>query len=108
MADDVAQTLASRLNRDRFTGPDDLVFPNEVARWIDGSARRRRYKDAQSRAGLRPLRFHDLRHTFGSLAVTQAESRRDRLGGVRRGPLLALDYALDMLEAKREAHPEAA
>jgi hypothetical protein len=53
MADDVAQTLASRLNRDRFTGPDDLVFPNEVGRWIDGSALRRRYKDAQSRAALR-------------------------------------------------------
>jgi integrase len=32
----------------------------------------RRYKAAQRKAGLRPLRFHDLRHTFGSLAVNRA------------------------------------
>jgi hypothetical protein len=36
--------------------------------YLDGSALRRRYKVAQKAAKLRPLRFHDLRHTFGSLA----------------------------------------
>lgn len=29
----------------------------------------RRYRAAQQRAGLRPLRFHDLRHSFGTMAV---------------------------------------
>jgi integrase len=28
--------------------------------------------DARQRAGLRPIRFHDLRHTFGSLAINRA------------------------------------
>ena len=32
------------------------------------------YKAALARAGLRSLRFHDLRHTFGTRAVEQAES----------------------------------
>jgi integrase len=35
---------------------------------------RAEYKAALSRAGLRSLRFHDLRHTFGTRAVEKAES----------------------------------
>jgi integrase len=34
---------------------------------------RRRYGAALKLAGLRRLRFHDLRHTFGSLAITRAD-----------------------------------
>jgi hypothetical protein len=69
MVPEVAQALARLLNRERFTGDDDPLFPGEAGGWLDGSALRRRYQAAQKRAGLRPLRFHDLRHTFGSLAV---------------------------------------
>ncbi len=36
------------------------------------TARRRRYIDDLDRAGRRFLRFHDLRHTFGSLAINSA------------------------------------
>lgn len=36
---------------------------------MDGSALRRRVERARDAAGLRPLRFHDLRHTYGSLLV---------------------------------------
>jgi integrase len=39
---------------------------------MDPSALRRRYVAAVKRAGLPPLRFHDLRHTFGSLAINHA------------------------------------
>jgi integrase len=42
----------------------------------DGSALRRRYRDALARAGLRPLRFHDLRHTFGTRMIAKADMRR--------------------------------
>ena len=38
-------------------------------------ALRRRFKRARDQAGLRPLRFHDLRHTFGSTAIRVADPR---------------------------------
>ena len=38
---------------------------------LDGSALRRRYRRAQNAAEVRPLRFHDLRHTFGSLLAAR-------------------------------------
>ena len=50
----------------------DLVFPGERAEHLDGAALRRRYKKALEKAELRKLRFHDLRHTFGSIAIDQA------------------------------------
>jgi integrase len=77
MVEDVARTLARVLQRDRFTGPDDFVFVGADGRYLDSSALRRRYRVAQKRAKLPPIRFHDLRHTFGSLAITQAESVRE-------------------------------
>jgi integrase len=50
----------------------DLLFPGERGEYLDGSALTRRYKKALKAAKLRPLRFHDLRHTFGSIAIDQA------------------------------------
>ena len=44
--------------------------------YVDGSALRRRYRAALDRAGLRPLRFHDLRHTFGTRMIAKADIRR--------------------------------
>jgi integrase len=70
---DVARALASLGDRDDFTGDPDLVFPSHFGSFMDASSLRARYKAALTRAGLRPLRFHDLRHTFGTLAVRRAE-----------------------------------
>ena len=69
LADHAAKALARVLERDDFTGRDELVFCNAYGRPLDGSALRRRYKRARDSVGLRPLRWHDLRHTFGSLLV---------------------------------------
>lgn len=55
--------------RDDFTGPDDYVFCSRLGRRLDPSALRRRFERARDAAGLEPLRFHDLRHTYGSLLV---------------------------------------
>ncbi len=49
-----------------------LVFPGERGEYLDGSALRRRYKKALEKAKLRKLRFHDPRHTYGSIAIDQA------------------------------------
>ena len=65
LVDDVAEGLARLARRANSTDPDDLVFVGEAGWFLDGSALRRRLKRARDQAGLRPLRFHDLRHTFG-------------------------------------------
>lgn len=74
MADDVAKTLARLGQRGAHDGEDDLVFPGRDGGFFDTSALVRRYREAQKHAGLRELRFHDLRHTFGSVAVNRADS----------------------------------
>jgi integrase len=95
MIPEVAGALAKLWQRGVFTGDDDLVFPGlrtgkrvaavlDAEEWseeqdeilvaepLDRSALRRRFVAARKRAELRPIRFHDLRHTFGSLVINQA------------------------------------
>lgn len=76
LAPEVAQALAKLATRKHFTSEDDLVFAGETGSYLDGSALRRRYKQALTRAALRPLRFHDLRHTFGTRMIAKADIRR--------------------------------
>jgi len=71
LADQAAAALDRLSRRAHFTAPGELVFCNVLGRPLDGSALRRRYRRAQEAAGVRPLRFHDLRHTFGSLLAAQ-------------------------------------
>jgi integrase len=59
----------SRALRADFTGPDEYVFCNRFGRRLDPSALRRRYERARDAAELPSRRFHDLRHTYGSLLV---------------------------------------
>jgi integrase len=96
MVEEVATALAKLGQRGWFTGDDDPVFPGvhtmqriealvdeedlddalgdvvDAVGHMDRSALRKRYKAALKRAGLRALRFHDLRHTFGSLVINEA------------------------------------
>jgi integrase len=76
MAPDVAEALANLGQRENWTGDDDLVFVGQSGSYLDGRALRRRYDAALKRAGLRKLRFHDLRHTFGTRMIGKADIRR--------------------------------
>jgi len=67
LPDQAAAALDRLSRREDFTEDDERVFCNVLGRTLDGSALRRRFKRARDAAGLRPLRFHDLRHTYGSL-----------------------------------------
>jgi integrase len=68
--------------RPNFTELDDYVFANVAGDRLDDSALRRRYIAAGDAAGLPPLRFHDLRHTAGTLLtrVRNPGTVRDVLG----------------------------
>lgn len=69
LPDQAAGALDRLSQRGDFTAAGDYVFANRLGRRLDGSALRRRVERARDAAGLRPLRFHDLRHTYGSLLV---------------------------------------
>jgi integrase len=72
MVEKVADSLTDLKDRRDRTAKTDLVFVSRNSSHVDGSALRRRYHLALEAAGLRRLRFHDLRHTFGSLAINAA------------------------------------
>lgn len=75
MADEVAQALATLGQREQFAADGDLVFCGIHGGHLSGHKLRDRYKKVLKKAGLRQLRFHDLRHTFGSHAIRTADSR---------------------------------
>lgn len=49
---------------------DDLVFVTPLGGYLDGWTMFRRLQAAAVRAGLPVLRFHDLRHTYGTFAAS--------------------------------------
>jgi integrase len=69
LIDQAAEALDMLSRRERFTDADDLVFVDELGRHINDWRLRNRFHAALERAGLPRLRLHDLRHTFGTLAV---------------------------------------
>ena len=76
MAPQVAEALAKLGQRDAWTADDDLVFARAYGEHLDARALVRRYETALKRAGLRRLRFHDLRHAFGTRMIRKADIRR--------------------------------
>jgi integrase len=63
----VAVALKQQFGRSNYTGADDLVFCHpETGGPFDASKMRKRFKVAIEAAGVRSIRFHDLRHTFGT------------------------------------------
>jgi integrase len=76
LVEQVARALDGLTGRERFVGPDEFVFCNELGGFVDDSRLRKRFYRALHDAGLGRLRekddrvvFHDLRHTFGTIAV---------------------------------------
>jgi integrase len=67
--DQAAAAFERLMARGEFVKPNDYVLVNRSGRRLDPSALRRRYERARNAASLEPLRFHDLRHTYGSLLV---------------------------------------
>ena len=79
MADQVAVALDGLSRRERLVGGDDFVFCTPLGEARSDFFIRRSFYKTLDRAGLghlrtkdNPMRFHDLRHTFGTLAVQAA------------------------------------
>lgn len=67
LADRVAGELERHFQRSIYQGDDDLVFCHpQTGNPYDASKALRRFKETLDRAGVRRVRFHDLRHTFGT------------------------------------------
>ncbi|HUU97481.1 MAG TPA: tyrosine-type recombinase/integrase, partial [Phycisphaerae bacterium] len=72
----VIDILAELKGRDNFTEDDDLVFRSTVGEHLHYHRHLKRYKASLKRAGLREIRFHDLRHAFGTAAITKLDPNR--------------------------------
>lgn len=76
LIDQAAAALDRLSRRELFTGDDELVFCTARGTYLDGGDVRLRFYIALKRAGLghkrdgdKPIVFHDLRHTFGTLGA---------------------------------------
>lgn len=67
ITDRVAGELERHFQRSAYQAEEDLVFCHpQTGNPLDASRLRKRFAEALERAGVRPVRFHDLRHTFGT------------------------------------------
>lgn len=65
-----ASELELLFQRSVHQADDDLVFAHPILGTpLDASKLRKRFKDTLDRASVRSIRFHDLRHTFGTQAA---------------------------------------
>jgi integrase len=81
---DMSRSLRHVLLELRKTSSEELVFPSEVSTPIEmNNFYERAFKPLLAKAGLRQIRFHDLRHTFGSVLIQTDASLayvRDQMG----------------------------
>jgi integrase len=76
LLDQAAGPLDVLSRRERFTAPGDLVFADEAGEPLSPDHARDAFYAALDAAGLghlrtkpEPIRFHDLRHTFGTIGA---------------------------------------
>ena len=100
----LARELERHFQATEWQGDDDLVFGHPASNTpLDRSALRRRFKRNLARARVREVRFHDLRHTFGTrmaAAGTPLRTLQEWMG--HRDFKTTLIYA-DYQPSKREA-----
>jgi len=104
----VARELERHFQRSAYTTDPDLAFCHpDTGNPYDASKLRKRFKLAVAAAGVRSIRFHDLRHTFGTqMAAAGAPLRHiQEWMGHRdyKTTLIYADYAPDPSQGARWA-----
>jgi integrase len=108
LANRLAEELQAHFRRTPYNGDLDLVFAHPASGHVlDPSKLRKRFLDCVQRAGVRQVRFHDLRHSFGTqMAAAGAPLRavQEWMGHAdHRTTLIYADYALDPHQGARFA-----
>jgi integrase len=108
LADLLAAELERHFQRSYFRGDDDLVFAHpQLGTVLDPSKLRKRFTATRERAGVRYVRFHDLRRTFGTrMAGAGAPMRalQEWMGhSDHRTTLIYADYAPDQTQGAHYA-----
>jgi integrase len=76
----VAKELRAHQRNSHFSGEDDPVFANPLSgKVLPHGPLVRRFKKALKAAGVRKIRFHDLRHTFGTRMAASPEVSMRRI-----------------------------
>jgi integrase len=77
MADVLTEQLQRWRSRSVYTDDDDLVFAHpQTGRPLDRTKVTRRFQRACREAGVRVIKFHDLRHTFATQLAARGEPLR--------------------------------
>jgi integrase len=105
LASRVATELELLSQDSAWSRKDELVFAHpQTGNPIDRSKLLKRFKSALRRAEVRPVRFHDLRHTFGTRMAAQGVPMRvlQEMMGHRdfKTTLIYADYAPSEREAE--------
>ncbi|MBA3509680.1 MAG: site-specific integrase [Thermoleophilaceae bacterium] len=105
LADPVAGQLDQLHQASDYSGDDDLVFAHpHTGKPIDRSKLLKRFKAALRLAGVREVRFHDLRHTFGTRMAAHGVPMRalQEMMGHRdfKTTLIYADYAPSAMESE--------
>jgi integrase len=105
IADEAVDALKVWKERTAYSAPDDLVFCHpELGKELDRSKVTRKFKQGCRDAKVRVIRFHDLRHTFGTRLAAQGVPMRalQEMMGHRdfKTTLIYADYAPSAHEAE--------
>jgi integrase len=77
MADRLVAALDGWSRRSVYTSDEDLVFAHpQTGNPLDRTKVSRRFQQACGDAGVRPIRFHDLRHTFATRLAASGQPMR--------------------------------
>ncbi len=98
-----AQCQAFRIAVDKPLTEDDLVFTTTQGEPVDPSGLSHEFHKMVKRAGLDGVRFHDLRHTFASIALKQGAKPKvisEALGHASVG--FTMDVYADIIDGMQE------